>query len=86
MSSAAAPADSAGFLASLPFGVLTFVLVPFLDTHDLLAISSSSRDARRVLLSPALWLHRVFQYFPPIPSSSSSSSSSLSSWCEAMQW
>ena len=72
-------------LASLPLSVLASALAPFLATTDLLAVSSCSRDTRRLLLSPPVWRHRVFRSFPPFAFSSSSSTPTLLSWCDAVQ-
>ena len=77
---------SSHLLARLPLSLLTSVLSPFLTTADLLAASSCSWDTRRLLLSPALWRHRVFRSFPPLPFPSASSlASGLPFWCDAVQ-
>ena len=74
-----------GFVA-VPTGVFASVIAPLLATADLLAFASTSHAMRRLVVSPAVWRHRVFTSFPALPSTSSlSSPSSLPSWCSVVQ-
>ena len=74
-------AVSLGIIA-LPDGLLINALAPLLATADLLALASSNRATRQLLLSPSLWRRKVFTSFPPLQPSSSPA---LPLWSEAVQ-
>ena len=84
-SSAPSAAASAASFAALPSSVFASAIAPLLGTADLLAFASTSHAMRRLVVSPAVWRHRVFKSFPSLPSASSTSPSSLPSWCSVVQ-
>ena len=70
------PTSFAGF-AVLSEAVLTSVIAPLLTTSDLLALASTDRVTRQLLLSSSLWRHKVFRSLPRCASCVSSPLPSL---------